>query len=57
MQNLYLLVAAEDLSKKMFRLSTTMNVYGDAMTADMAEAHGKIVALALNGSKTDRKAS
>jgi hypothetical protein len=57
MQNLYLLVAAEDLSKKMFRLSTTMNVYGDAMTADMAEAHGKIVALALNGSQTDRKAS
>ena len=27
---------------------TTMNVYGDAATADMIEAHGKVVSLALN---------
>ena len=28
---------------------TTMNIYGDAVTPDMREAHGKIVGLALNG--------
>jgi hypothetical protein len=26
-----------------------MNIYGDVVTADMAEAHGKVVGLALNG--------
>jgi hypothetical protein len=26
-----------------------MNIYGDAVTPDMREAHGKIVGLALNG--------
>lgn len=36
-------------------IRTTMNVYGDAATADMAEAHGKIVGLALNGTETARK--
>jgi integrase len=36
-------------------IRTTMNIYGDAMTADMAEAHGKIVGLALNGTGTARK--
>jgi len=30
-------------------IRTTMNIYGDAMTPDMREAHGKIVGLALNG--------
>ena len=34
---------------------TTMNVYGDAVTADMAEAHAKIVGLALNSTGTARK--
>jgi integrase len=34
---------------------TTMNIYGDAVTADMAEAHRKIVGLALNGTGTARK--
>jgi integrase len=29
-------------------IRTTMNVYGDAATADMAEAHGKVVRLALS---------
>jgi integrase len=38
-------------------IRTTMNVYGDAVTADMAEAHGKIVGLALNRLQTDRKPS
>jgi integrase len=33
---------------------TTMNIYGDAVTADMADAHGKIVELALNGTETAR---
>jgi len=36
-------------------IRTTMNVYGDAATTDMAEAHGKIVGLALNGTETARK--
>ncbi len=36
-------------------IRTTMNVYGDAATADMMEAHGKIVGLALNGTGTARK--
>jgi integrase len=36
-------------------IRTTMNVYGDAVTADMAEAHGKIVGLALNGTETARR--
>jgi integrase len=30
-------------------IRTTMNVYGTAATADMQQAHGKIVGLALNG--------
>ena len=29
-------------------IRTTMNIYGDAATADMREAHDKIVGLALN---------
>jgi len=32
-------------------IHTTMNIYGDAVTADMTEAHGKIVELALNGTE------
>jgi hypothetical protein len=36
-------------------IRTTMNIYGDAVTPDMAEAHGKIVGLALNGLQTDCK--
>lgn len=36
-------------------IRTTMNIYGDAATADMREAHGKIVGLALNGTGTARK--
>jgi hypothetical protein len=35
--------------------SLDRNVYGDAATADMIEAHGKIVGLALNGAGTARK--
>jgi integrase len=34
-------------------IRTTMNIYGDAVTPDMAEAHGKIVGLALNGLQKD----
>ena len=40
-------------------ICTTMNIYGDAMTADMRQAHEKIVHLALpqaNGSQTDHTA-
>jgi integrase len=36
-------------------IRTTMNIYGDAVTSDMATAHGKIVGLALNGTGTARK--
>ena len=35
---------------------TTMR-YGDAFTSDMAEAHGKVVGLALNGAQAERKVS
>jgi integrase len=35
---------------------TTMQ-YGEAFTDDMAEAHGKVVHLALNGAQAERKAS
>jgi integrase len=37
-------------------IRTTM-LYGDALTADMAEAHGKVVGLALNGAQPERKPS
>lgn len=37
-------------------IATTVS-YGDAFSADMAEAHSKIVGLALNGLPTDRIAS
>jgi hypothetical protein len=46
---------AVDVQQQFMRcadIRTTMNIYGDAVTADMAEAHGKIVRLALNGSQT-----
>jgi integrase len=36
-------------------IRTTMNIYGDAVTADMAEAHGRIVGLAFNSTGTARK--
>jgi integrase len=38
-------------------IRTTMNVYGDAVTQDMAEAHGKVVDLALNGRVNGREDS
>lgn len=38
-------------------IRTTMNVYGDAVTQDMAEAHGKVVGLALNGRGNGRETS
>ncbi len=34
-----------------------VNIYSDAVTADMAEAYGKIVRLVLNGTRRARKAS
>lgn len=36
-------------------IRTTMNIYGDAVTPDMREAHGKIVGLALSGTESARK--
>jgi integrase len=41
-------------------IRTTLNVYGDIVTDEMAQAHTKVVRLALsraNGSQTDRKVS
>jgi integrase len=35
-------------------IGTTMNVYGDVVTNEMAEAQGKIAALALNSTQTAR---
>jgi len=38
-------------------IRTTMNVYGDVVTDEMARAALKVAVLALNGSQADRKAS
>ena len=38
-------------------IRTTMNVYGDVVTTEMAQAHSKVVGLALNGAQTERKPS
>ena len=38
-------------------IRTTLNVYGDVITDEMAQAHTKVVGLALNGAQTERKAS
>ena len=38
-------------------IRTTMNVYGDVVTDEMAQAHSKVVSLALNGAQTERKPS
>ena len=38
-------------------IRATMNVYGDAATDEMTEAHSKVVGLALNGAQAERKAS
>ncbi len=38
-------------------IRTTMNIYGDVVTNEMAEASGKVAGLALNGSQADHRAS
>jgi integrase len=38
-------------------IRTTMNIYGDIVTDEMAVAGSKVVGLALNGSQADRRAS
>jgi integrase len=38
-------------------IRTTMNVYGDVVTDEMAQASGKVTRLALNGMETACKAS
>ena len=38
-------------------IRTTMNVYGDVVTDEMAQAAAKVTGLALNGSQTDREPS
>ncbi len=38
-------------------IRTTMNVYGDIVTDEMAIASGKVSRLALNGAQAERKAS
>jgi len=38
-------------------IRTTMNVYGDVVTDEMAVAGRKVTRLALNGSQADRKSS
>ena len=51
--------APVDVQQKLTRhtdVRTSMR-YGDAFTSDMAEAHGKVVGLALNGAQTERKVS
>jgi integrase len=36
-------------------IRTTMNIYGDAITDDMRQAHEKVVKLALTDRKMDRR--
>ena len=38
-------------------IRTTMNLYGDALTEDMRQAHQRVVDLALNGAQTERRPS
>ena len=38
-------------------IRTTLNVYGDVITDEMAQGHTKVMGLALNGAQTERKAS
>jgi integrase len=38
-------------------IRTTLNIDGDVITDEMAQAHTKVVGLALNGAQTGRKAS
>src|SRR5579859_4666609 len=38
-------------------IRTTMNIYGDVVTDEMALASGKVASLALNGSQADHRAS
>jgi isocitrate/isopropylmalate dehydrogenase len=38
-------------------IRTTMNIYGDVVTDEMAVASGKVAGLALNGSQADHRAS
>jgi integrase len=38
-------------------IRTTMNIYGDVYDDQMAQAHSKVVGLALNGSQADRRLS
>jgi integrase len=49
-----------DVQQRMMRHSdirTTMNTYGEVFDDRMAEAHSKVMDLALNGSQTDRNGS
>ncbi len=49
-----------DVQQKLMRhadIRTTMNICGDSVTADMAEAHGKIVGVALNRAQRERAVS
>jgi hypothetical protein len=34
-------------------IRTTMNIYGDIVTDEMAQAHGKVVRLAIQGVQGD----
>jgi integrase len=38
-------------------IRTTLNIYGDVVTDEMAQAHSKVVGLALNGTEMARKPS
>jgi integrase len=38
-------------------ITTTMDTYGQVVTDEMVQAHGKVVGLALNGAQTERKPS
>ena len=52
--------ASLSVQRKLLRhadIRTTMNIYGDVVTDEMAKAQSEVTAMALNGSQADRKSS
>ena len=50
-------IAVQQKSMRHADIRTTMNVYGDVVTNEMASAASKVAVLALNGSQADRAPS
>jgi hypothetical protein len=50
-------ISVQKLLMRHSSITTTMDHYGEVVTDEMAQAHGKVVGLALNGAQTERKAN